>query len=111
MRACQTMRGIPNLVVTMPRPAPVPARVCALLFLACAAHQSLAAAAGSSSAELASGTLALSLVPTDTADRYGAKCIDGTPPALYISRNESSTQWVRLAVSGRAVVVASGVAT
>lgn len=40
--------------------------------------------------------LGLRKVPQVTADKHGAKCIDGSVPAYYISKlNTSSTQWVR----------------
>lgn len=45
--------------------------------------------------------LGLRKVPQVTADKHGAKCIDGSVPAYYISKlNTSSTQWVRKSALG-----------
>jgi len=43
--------------------------------------------------------LDLSLVPAGVANEFGAKCLDGSVPGIYIKRNASSTKWVRHACS------------
>jgi len=44
-------------------------------------------------AGLAATALADSL-PQDFADKFGAKCLDGSPPSYYVKRNTTSSQWV-----------------
>jgi hypothetical protein len=34
------------------------------------------------------------VLPQDFADIYGAKCLDGTPPAVYMKANASSSTYV-----------------
>ena len=33
-------------------------------------------------------------IPAAVADKFGAKCLDGTPPTYDVSLNKSSSQWV-----------------
>ena len=42
---------------------------------------------------LTAGTFADTL-PQDVADAYGAKCLNGSPPAYELFRNTSSNKWV-----------------
>ena len=34
------------------------------------------------------------VLPQDFADQFGAKCLDGSPPALYMKANASSSTFV-----------------
>jgi hypothetical protein len=40
------------------------------------------------------GCAAAGTIPQAIADEFGAKCINGEPPAYYISRNATSDKWV-----------------
>ena len=41
-----------------------------------------------------SAALSALVLPQSFADTYGAKCLDGSPPAIYYSLNSSSSTWV-----------------
>ena len=41
-----------------------------------------------------SAALSALVLPQSFADTYGAKCLDGTPPAIYYSLNASSSTWL-----------------
>eukprot|EP00750_Incisomonas_marina_P009106 INCI15809.2.p1 GENE.INCI15809.2~~INCI15809.2.p1 ORF type:complete len:119 (+),score=28.43 INCI15809.2:110-466(+) len=58
--------------------------------LALAATAFAAAAAAMAPA----GVSATEVLPVDVAEKFGAKCLDGSPPTFELSRNVSSTKWV-----------------